>query len=76
MIISNPTKNEFNEFCSKHSGSNSSISYSRDNIGERDNYVLFSIYEAKFKTSGILDYHITEKYFGVFGTFIDITNYK
>ena len=75
MIISNPTKNEFTEYCSNRSSVDSYITISRENIG-RENYLFFSIHEAKFNTSGGLDYNKTEKYFGVFGTFIDITHYK
>ncbi len=74
MILTNPGKDDFTEYCQKESGRMGTIVYSYDNLG-RDNYLIFSVHKAKHNAGGMsYDVKTTEKYLGVFGTFLKLSS--
>jgi hypothetical protein len=69
MILTNPDKEDFTEYCKKHTNSAGTISWARENIG-RENYLIFSIHKAQLNSGGFsFSVEATEKYIGMFGAF-------
>jgi hypothetical protein len=70
MILTNPSKDDFTDYCTEHTGGAGTIGWVRKNIG-RKNYLIYSIHKAQLNSGGMtFSVDKTETYIGIFGTFL------